>query len=723
MKKKMDWRNFRLAILLLMLVVWSSSLQIYTKADSHPSQLQNNPLTMTKVIGAGYNNATQELIVVGADSELWNGVSYGYINENLLITLRAIYDDPIEWPGVTIEFAPWPGEPNVPEGHLPVYNFGNTDDTRHGYITFEADRLLKSYSLGKDNITETTVTSNVDCYMSVLDKLAELQEMDYQSDPVDPQRFFFTPRATIEITPDGEAITFTESHMVLDWAYIPEDSENTTANATTAAQYFVDCFNDNYELFAAEQYDKGNSTLYELAILGEIAVLADWIASNELDSYYGKLPGIHFPWLAFYTPAVIEPPAPPESTVDSTPAITVSTEYDTPGGTVIQSIYGGVTMQPDLTNTLSDSADALFNTATASRPHPDVNEWQLQPCPGSYNITAQDKVQRVGCNLAQSHKPSHTLTINNTFSDSSTAWEMLSSNPEILPSVIDNVLQLGRTNNVEHQVRQKTILPKSSLHLHYGGGVNQPLLLTFDWAMGPYDTRTFNTDFLYIRLYDSNGNLITTVDTISNTSSPKNQWDRKSFDLSATLAPYFGQEIWLSIEATTDAQNPTVFAVDNVFFDTAPTFNAPTEITGVEIEGPTSGVASKTYTFTANITPSNSTLPITYTWSPPPLSGQGTATAQYLWETLGNKSIMVEVSNCCSTKSQTHEIKILDGIEEVTYYIYLPYILVDSLAPHNEESNILMQPNIFHQTTFTYIENHLRNENQTGSYLQFSIEE
>jgi len=67
---------------------------------------------------------------------------------------------------------------------------------------------------------------------------------------------------------------------------------------------------------------------------------------------------------------------------------------------------------------------------------------------------------------------------------------------------------------------------------------------------------------------------------------------------------------------------------------------------------------STTYIFTATITPPNATPPVVYTWSPAPLSGQGTAVASYQWTTPGTYVITVTVTNCGGTFADTHTITI-----------------------------------------------------------------
>lgn len=78
----------------------------------------------------------------------------------------------------------------------------------------------------------------------------------------------------------------------------------------------------------------------------------------------------------------------------------------------------------------------------------------------------------------------------------------------------------------------------------------------------------------------------------------------------------------------------------------------------VDISGTTSGILHKTNTFTATVSPSNATQPITYTWSPKPLTGQYSANAVYLWTTLGDVTIMVTATNVANSKADTHRITV-----------------------------------------------------------------
>ncbi|MBN2007272.1 MAG: hypothetical protein JXA21_28230 [Anaerolineae bacterium] len=85
--------------------------------------------------------------------------------------------------------------------------------------------------------------------------------------------------------------------------------------------------------------------------------------------------------------------------------------------------------------------------------------------------------------------------------------------------------------------------------------------------------------------------------------------------------------------------------------------NVPVD--SVAIDGPGSGVTGASYAFTANISPTNATTPITYTWTPAPGSGQGTATAAYTWGTVGSRTITVTADNGWGSAVATHEMTIV----------------------------------------------------------------
>jgi len=98
----------------------------------------------------------------------------------------------------------------------------------------------------------------------------------------------------------------------------------------------------------------------------------------------------------------------------------------------------------------------------------------------------------------------------------------------------------------------------------------------------------------------------------------------------------------------------------------------PTPLTNVAIVGPSSGYTNTQYTFEAALTPITATPPITLTWAPAPLSGQGSATAVYRWLTLGSHTITLRAENCGGVVTATHEIILSD---RPLATIYLPLVM------------------------------------------------
>lgn len=94
-------------------------------------------------------------------------------------------------------------------------------------------------------------------------------------------------------------------------------------------------------------------------------------------------------------------------------------------------------------------------------------------------------------------------------------------------------------------------------------------------------------------------------------------------------------------------------------------------ITDVSISGPAAGDTGVPYTFALTVVPLDATLPITYTWSPIPQSGQGTSSATYTWNEAGQHVVTVVVENCGGTVTDTHTIDIASGEQ----HIYLPIVL------------------------------------------------
>jgi hypothetical protein len=147
-----------------------------------------------------------------------------------------------------------------------------------------------------------------------------------------------------------------------------------------------------------------------------------------------------------------------------------------------------------------------------------------------------------------------------------------------------------------------------------------------------------------ITFYDESGMATATVSD----SIPPNGVAR--YDTAAVLA--LGSN-WQG-SAILSATQPIAVEAMQVIYYTPPSCDNP--LSGVSIDGPTSAYTGTTYTFTAVITPVDATLPISYTWTPAPDSGQAMSTASYVWAQPEVYSLTVTAENCGGLVSGTHVI-------------------------------------------------------------------
>jgi hypothetical protein len=82
-------------------------------------------------------------------------------------------------------------------------------------------------------------------------------------------------------------------------------------------------------------------------------------------------------------------------------------------------------------------------------------------------------------------------------------------------------------------------------------------------------------------------------------------------------------------------------------------------LTGLRVSGSSTITPDTPLALSAIITPSNATLPVSYNWSPVPVSGQGTAQASYTWSMPGHYTVTAGASNCGGTFSAEQGIEVL----------------------------------------------------------------
>lgn len=153
-----------------------------------------------------------------------------------------------------------------------------------------------------------------------------------------------------------------------------------------------------------------------------------------------------------------------------------------------------------------------------------------------------------------------------------------------------------------------------------------------------------------------------------------------------TVAGYYGWDVpqgcwYVTVEAEGYASltSPVVGvppAVTDLNLTLTPLSTPCTPLTNVGIVGPLSVTGTlyigTSYTFQAVITPTDATLPITYTWTPAPQTGQGTAQATYRWNTPDTYTVTLKAENCGGSVTITREF-VIEAKD--MFMVYLPLVL------------------------------------------------
>jgi hypothetical protein len=128
---------------------------------------------------------------------------------------------------------------------------------------------------------------------------------------------------------------------------------------------------------------------------------------------------------------------------------------------------------------------------------------------------------------------------------------------------------------------------------------------------------------------------------------------------------------WYTLTLTAENCGGAMTAIHVIYVST-PSITCQHPLSDVSVTGLASGVTDTPYTFIGDISPTNATEPITYTWSPTPtIGGQGTSTAAYQWATTGTHAITLTAENCGGVFIAVHTIVI--EVQQPSS-VYLPVV-------------------------------------------------
>lgn len=97
-------------------------------------------------------------------------------------------------------------------------------------------------------------------------------------------------------------------------------------------------------------------------------------------------------------------------------------------------------------------------------------------------------------------------------------------------------------------------------------------------------------------------------------------------------------------------------------------------VESVTISGPATAVLDQSVTLMATVNPAAASPPVSYSWSPEPDGGQGTAQATYSWSTPGEKTVMVTAVNGGGSADDSYIVTVHSDDQ---HQIYLPLTQAD----------------------------------------------
>lgn len=335
---------------------------------------------ISDVEGATYDSDTGQLIMIGKKKDIkLPEMDF----DDLAVAVKSIYGlggKKPQNPGVSLDMDP--DHPvdfkKIKDGKTPhpmLTRFeGQTKGTRFGWIMFEADRILKCISLGKDNITGKKVEPDVRGYKNLIERYQKNKPSHEQVET----RFWFVPKEMkIHKNKKGNSLAFKKATMEVQ----TETKYKHKKKHNSEAENFADHFTENYDKFA-----KRYPILKELKRLAKITAVVKWMKDNKIPldlSLFEKYKPTH------------------HDTPKKTPAVVASMNNENQN--TILTIVGGVIYHLDDSNfheIVNEDVNPLSNAALNARPSENVFKWTFKNPENSqeYQAVAQtiERTVKVG---------------------------------------------------------------------------------------------------------------------------------------------------------------------------------------------------------------------------------------------------------------------------------------------------------------------------------------
>ncbi len=313
---------------------------------------------------------------------------------------------------------------------------------------------------------------------------------------------------------------------------------------------------------------------------------------------------------------------------------------------------------------INEAARSVTAPGTGSNPYPDAIDFSYPPSPPLYASFLDHQNDMPLLNAT----PGDIYRVQNGFGSGNFSWLVWNTGISANSSTLANSLTWpGDTLDYTDHPDGGTAVPGSGFpyvvrgYIEPGDPTDQALHIG-DWMAASSGSVTASTVQIQLQTHIDLGRTLRLPvwDTSTGTGS-NGRFQTSQFAIFRLLG-YNILEEWLLLEF--------------VGFDTScgQLAAAPT---AVSLTGPTTGETNTSYNFTADVSPSFTTTPITYTWE---ISNQETITStggisntvSLIWESTGSKTVTVTAVNSTGLSvSQSHVIDI--SIPE--QLLYLPILM------------------------------------------------
>jgi RHS repeat-associated protein len=174
--------------------------------------------------------------------------------DDLVTVFRSVY---LYGEGPTVTIDPNPEDPD--KSAMVIRHSQATEGSYVGWVLYQADRLMKGYTLGVDNLTRLDVVSRVPRYREIVDAIyfgAEDPRLGQQQGTW--ERFWIVPAAAVRFPGPRAELTLFDIPLKVRTQKMKWEKnalvDDLTGASSPAAAAFTAWFTQNYDGIAAEQY-------------------------------------------------------------------------------------------------------------------------------------------------------------------------------------------------------------------------------------------------------------------------------------------------------------------------------------------------------------------------------------------------------------------------------------------------------------------------------------